>query len=323
MKFPPLQSGGLIPTYCCSSACGHCLYGCHPGQDRTYIDRATADRCFTTVRALGCRVMHIGGGEPFLRPEGLYAVLEAAMAADVHIEYVETNSSWFNGDDRVGRILREVKARGVDTLLISISPFHNSAIPFRKVKGLMQSCRANGIGIFPWTAAMLPEVERMDPDTTHSLDEYRQRFGDSFVLDAMDRYGVIPGGTALKTLEPHLQKRNVEQLLSEGPPCARLMSTTHFHIDLYGNYVPCLCPGLSVRVDDVGRELDDDRYPLLNALMRDGVRGLHELATAEHGFEPSPHGYMLPCDLCHAIRTYLVRDTDIHAHELQPAEFYG
>jgi len=28
VKLGRLISGGLIPTYCCSSACGHCLYNC-------------------------------------------------------------------------------------------------------------------------------------------------------------------------------------------------------------------------------------------------------------------------------------------------------
>jgi hypothetical protein len=41
MKFKMLSSGGLIPTYCCSSACAHCLYSCRPKLDASYIDRAT------------------------------------------------------------------------------------------------------------------------------------------------------------------------------------------------------------------------------------------------------------------------------------------
>ncbi len=281
-----------------------------------------ADRCFKAVRALGCRVMHIGGGEPFLRPEGLYEVLESAAEAGIHIEYVETNSSWFTGSERVNTILRELKARGVDTLLLSISPFHNAAIPFRKVTGLMQACEANGVGIFPWTAAMLPELQAMDPDTPHSLDEYRERFGNGFVVEAMHRYGVIPGGTALKTLASYMPRHDIDTVLSSPSPCARLLSTTHFHVDLYGNYVPCLCPGLSVDLNDLGQELGEDRYPLLNILVRDGVRGLFDHAVAEHGFEPSPDGYIHPCDLCHAIRTTLAHQDTHHTHELQPLEFY-
>jgi hypothetical protein len=322
MKLPPLTSGGLIPTYCCSSACAHCLYGCHPGRDRTYIDRTTADRCFEVVSRQGCRVMHIGGGEPFLRPDALYQVLESAEDAGIHIEYVETNSSWYHGRDRAASILGEIKARGVDTLLLSISPFHNAHIPFGKVSGLMQACAANGVGVFPWTAAMLPEIEAMEPDTIHSLDEYRERYGEGFVLDAMQRYGVVPGGTALKTLAAMAPKRSLDAVLSDAPPCSRLLSTTHFHVDLYENYVPCLCPGLSIALDDLGTDLDYGRYPLLHVLVETGVRGLLDVAVAEYGFEPAPEGYVHGCELCHTIRASLVQDGGRHLAELQPAAFY-
>ena len=85
MKLPPLSSGGIIPTYCCSSACAHCLYGSSPRRDKSYMDRETAAHCFDVVRRLGCRVMHVGGGEPFLRPEGLYEIIEAALPAVVTV----------------------------------------------------------------------------------------------------------------------------------------------------------------------------------------------------------------------------------------------
>ena len=266
--------------------------------------------------------MHIGGGEPFLRPEGLYEVLEAAVEADVCVEYVETNSSWFCASDRTDTILQEIKARGVDTLLLSISPFHNASVPFCKVAGLMRACEVNGVGVFPWTMEMLPEVQSLDPGTTHSLDEYRERFGDRFIPDAMNRYGVVPGGTALKTLAPYMAKRSIEVLLRGPSPCSRLMRTTHFHVDLFGNYVPCLCPGLSIRLEDLADELDADRYPILNALVRDGVRGLLDLAVTEHGFAPSPDGYTLPCELCHIIRAHLALGGAFPSPELQPVEFY-
>ena len=41
---------------------------------------------------MGCPSVHIGGGEPLLRPDKLQAVLEAASDCGVGIDYVETNS---------------------------------------------------------------------------------------------------------------------------------------------------------------------------------------------------------------------------------------
>lgn len=74
--------------------------------------------------------MHIGGGEPLLRPEELGAVLQIAAQASVAVEYVETNSSWFKDPDSAIAMLAQLGKQGLQTLLVSISPFHNEYIPY-------------------------------------------------------------------------------------------------------------------------------------------------------------------------------------------------
>jgi molybdenum cofactor biosynthesis enzyme MoaA len=95
-----LMSGGIITNYFCTSRCGHCLYNCSPQWEKEYITAESAAKNLQAVRSLGCRSIHIGGGEPLLRPDGLAAVLKIAADLDVAVEYVETNSSWFK--DRSG-----------------------------------------------------------------------------------------------------------------------------------------------------------------------------------------------------------------------------
>ena len=55
----------------------------------------------------------------------------------MHIDYVETNSSWYRDPDTAIELLDRLKRKGLHTLLISMSPFHNEYIPFAKVKGVM------------------------------------------------------------------------------------------------------------------------------------------------------------------------------------------
>lgn len=93
-----LISGGLITNYYCSSRCAHCLYACSPRWEKRYIDAETTTQNFRKIKELGGQGVHIGGGEPFLNFEGLLAVLEMARSQGVHIDYVETNSSWFQDD---------------------------------------------------------------------------------------------------------------------------------------------------------------------------------------------------------------------------------
>ena len=88
-----LKSGGLITNYFCTSSCRHCLYNCSPQWEKRYVEPETVRKNFEVVRALGCRSVHIGGGEPLLRPDKLKRVLDIAAEVDVSVEYVETNSS--------------------------------------------------------------------------------------------------------------------------------------------------------------------------------------------------------------------------------------
>jgi len=124
-----LISGGIITNYFCTSSCGHCLYNCSPQWKKEYITPETSEKNLQAVRSLGCRSVHIGGGEPLLRPDGLAAVLKIANALGVAVEYVETNSSWFKDSRSAEAFLKDLRTQGLETLLVSISPFHNEHIP--------------------------------------------------------------------------------------------------------------------------------------------------------------------------------------------------
>jgi len=69
------------------------------------MDPATAEDHLRLVRSLGCRSVHIGGGEPLLRPDNLGEILEVTGRVGVSIEYVGTNSSWFKDLESAKRIL--------------------------------------------------------------------------------------------------------------------------------------------------------------------------------------------------------------------------
>ena len=145
-----LLSGGLIANYHCTSRCRHCLYNCGPHRSKEYITADWAEKSFRAMKSLGCESVHIGGGEPMLQPNALGVVLEAASRTGMGIDYVETNSSWYRDPTSAAETLARLKALGLRTLLISISPFHNEHIPFAKVAGVMRACRHAGIRVFPW-----------------------------------------------------------------------------------------------------------------------------------------------------------------------------
>ena len=316
-----LVSGGLITNYSCPSRCRHCLYRSGPRWPRHYMDRATALENLRAVRALGCRAVHVGGGEPFLDPEGLMAVLDGAREAGVRVEYVETNGSWYRDHREACTRLEGLAERGVDTLLVSISPLHNEHIPFSRVQGVVRACRDVGMRVFPWVADFVPEIERLDPDKPHPLEEYERVYGPGYVRRLPNRYWIAPGGRALETFGPFQPLHPVEELAALGG-CRELARADHFHLDLYGNYVPGLCAGLSVRREDLGSPLDPQRYPVITALYAGGVGALVDWAARRFGYRPARDAYPWKCALCYEVRRFLVVERGVSSPELQPAGHY-
>lgn len=317
-----LQSGGVITNYACTSRCAHCLYACGPGRSRDYMDRDMLGKVLAAIRDLGCRSVHIGGGEPFLDPEGLKGVVETTLAAGVDIEYVETNSSWYRDPHSARELLEDFRGRGLGTLLVSMSPFHNERIPFRQVKGVLEACRVAGMGVFPWIPEFYPEIDALDDQVPHSLQEYEERYGGEYLKKIPSRYWVHFGGRAIGTFRRVFASRPAGEILAEGGGgCRELLNVGHFHFDLYGNYIPGLCSGLSISHEDMGSTLDEEKYPLLNALFRQGIGGLFAIAARDYGYAPAGR-YMSKCDLCLDIRKYLVLEKGMDSPELQPQEFY-
>jgi hypothetical protein len=323
-KINRLRSGGLITNYFCTSSCRHCLYKCSPHWEKRYIELDTVQKNLMTIRSLGCRSVHIGGGEPLLRPEKLGAVLEVASKVGVTIEYVETNSSWFKDIDSAMALLSGLRAKGLNTLLVSISPFHNEQIPFSRVQGVIEAAKLVGVGIFPWISDFISDLSQFEPAKPHSLDEYRQLYGENYLMQILQRYWIHLGGRALETFRPLLGKRTWQQIIAENPTgcAAELADTGHFHIDLFGNYIPGLCSGLAIFRDDLGASLSKERYPVLMDLFNHGIGGLFEFAEDNFDFSPQRDNYINKCDLCTEIRTHLVNNAYNNSNELKPMEFY-
>ncbi len=319
-----LVSGGVIVNYHCVSRCGHCLYNCGPHREKDYLTGAQAESIFGWIARLGCRSVHIGGGEPLLDPDGLVAILQAARSCGMGIDYVETNSAWYVDRDRAVNILSGLRAAGLRTLLVSMSPFHNAYIPFARVRGVIDACRVSGIQVFPWVNAFVRDLDRLGADETHTMAAFEAAFGQDYLARIPERYWIHLGGRALETFRAVYPGHSAAEVLAASPrSCARALSdTSHFHIDLEGRYIPGLCAGLALAMEDLGASLPAGKYPLLERLTSNGIGGLYNLACEVYGFEPTRETYLNHCDLCTDIRSYLVRRSDAALGELAPRGFY-
>jgi hypothetical protein len=249
-------------------------------------------------------------------------VLEIARKVNMGIEYVETNSSWYRDSDSARALLEELKASGLSTLLVSISPFHNEYISFGKVKGVMAACRAAGVSVFPWIRDFYDEINGLDDAKPHALSEYQKKYGEDYLESIPSRYWIHLGGRALNTYREVFQTSTLETILAGNDRgCAELADVSHFHLDCFGNYIPGLCSGLAIRRDDLGRMLMPDDYPVLTMLYHSGITEFYDYACREYGFEPDRH-YLSKCHLCFDIRRHLVVVEGAQTGELQPHGIY-
>jgi hypothetical protein len=323
LQISRLHSGGLITNYYCSSACRHCLYRCSPAWPKDYITAETACACLQTIRQLGCQEIHIGGGEPCLQPDALCLVLDIARELGVFVEYVETNSAWFRMPQEARKLLERLQQHGLQTLLVSVSPFHNEYIPLYKINGVLEACRQTGVGVFPWIAEFLHDLSAFDEQQPHRLAEYTAHFGDRYVPSLPQRYWISPGGRALETFGQFAPHRSAAAIVADQPyGCRELSGVSHFHLDLYGNYIPGLCAGFAIRHTDLGQPLVPEDYPLLSRAATHGIGAVLEYACTNYDFQPDAQGYASKCHLCYAIRHFLVMERRLDFTELQPRGHY-
>lgn len=321
LTIPQLYSGGIITNYSCTSKCQHCLYGCSPLRSHNYITKSQAVKNMQQIIHKGCRAVHIGGGEPFVDVQGLYSVLNAANEVKMRIEYIETNSSWCTNIEKGIEILTELKKRNVRQLLISMSPFHNEHVPFIRVKNLMAACKEVKISVFPWIEEFYDEINSFEDHHTHNLEEYQKKFGKGYLLSIPKRYWIHYGGRVLKTYAEIAPTLSLESIINNPLGCSELTDVSHFHIDLYGNYIPGLCSGLSIKEEDLNKAISPEKYPFLTMLYNHGIKKFYEYAKDEYNFK-ADNQYLNKCHLCFDIRQFLVKDLFINTIEFQPSEFY-
>jgi len=324
MPISRLSSGGIIANYRCPAACGHCLYGCSSVAQPGYIDEATAARLCGQLRRLGCRGLHIGGGEPFLNIEGLIGLIQIIRKSGIALEYIETNAAWITDDDARNRhILADVTDAGGECVMVSADPFHVEFIPFWKPRKLIRLLREMGISYFVWQERYLPLLERLDPDKTYDSQALNKIFGYDVqhrcAVEGFDlEYGMRFHGRALNLLRKYGEKKLIAP---PSRPCAELSNTSHFHVDYLGRYIPPGCTGMGILLEDLGKELDPASYPVLSRLFAHGLGGLLRY-TQELGYKPDPDGYVSKCELCFEVRKHLVAVDSQRHSDLTPVSFY-
>ena len=311
----------MIACYKCHAACAHCMYGCSPELCDEYVTQEAAEKICATVRRLGCRGMHIGGGEPFLNAADLVALIKTMKKNGVDVDYVETNAAWISGDNKKDlAVINEVMISGRECIMVSADFFHIEFIPFSKPKYLIDLLARKRIPHFVWQQRYLPVLMKLDPHKTYTQVELIGELGHDAVLKSAREYGMGFNGRALNLIRQMGKRKPAADHLPD-KPCDNLTRTDHFHADLYGNYIPPGCTGMGIPIDKINKPLDISRYPIVARLFSGGLKELYRYAVSR-GFEPDPEGYVSKCELCFAMRKFLYVNDAANHPDITPGWYY-
>lgn len=200
--------------------------------------------------------------------------------------------------------LRVIRSLGVDTVMVSVDPFHIEYVPLERPVRLAQALRRAGMDYFIWQDRFLERLLPLDMKTTHTREELASLLGETYIEDTAAEYGVKVNGRALAIAKRIYEPKTAGKIMDD-EPCMHLLSGMHCHVDLHEKVIPSGCPGISIDLDDfLAGRLPMEKYPAAQRLCTGGVRALYEYAE-EAGFVPDERGYATKCSLCCAIRSWL------------------
>jgi len=319
---PSLRNGGVILTYRCDNACLHCLYCCSPKSSDTAMSEKMIDHTMLALseeRSLDG--IHFGGGESSLFFDRLLYAICSAIKHGVRIDYLETNGGWCVNDQTAVDGFKRLRDTGLPGVLISASLFHLEFIPLNVIKTAIRAAHKVFGGAFIWTDEVLRRMERLpDHDKKYPIQESCRLLG----IDPSDgslwqiHSYLNPCGRAARQLSEGVQRHPVEKF--SGDSCGwAFQSTSHFHIDPYGNLFTGHCPGVSVaNVDNLHPVVDASIAPFFTALCDGGPVEAWKRHASE--FKPDTAGYIGKCHFCLELRHHLFAQNTFA--ELRPAAMY-
>ena len=125
-------------TYQCNLACPHC---CVPIEWTDRLDIPTAIRCLEQARDVGIEVLGFTGGEPFLYPEFLLALIRRGSALGFRFDKLMSNGVWYRDEAHLRAVLTDIRDAGFSGKLgLSVDKFHGMDIA--KLAGFCRVARS-------------------------------------------------------------------------------------------------------------------------------------------------------------------------------------
>ena len=291
---------GLLLTERCDIACAHCWLGSSSNgtdmsldEGRDYIDQISSIPSLEWIS--------FTGGEPFLLPGLLNALVEHASARGLRTECV-TNCSWAETPEKTMESLSTLKDNGLNVVNISADDFHMEFVSFEKVRNGFEAAKSLGLKTVIMSAAQA--------GGTYGVAEIINRLGPEEIGTPRDQSAVEHSAIAIES-------RFIPVGRGAGvPPEKWLIGDSHIEgpchlvlrdigIDTKGELLACCSAASLQRRGRLGRVLEEG----LQWLLADAREQRLFKVLSEQG--PSSladslgirwrEGFVNRCHLCHEV----------------------
>jgi len=315
----PERSGGYIQPTMAEEICGLLREGgtrsVHIGGGEPFLDIDGLIMLLETASQQGIAVDYIETNAFWAKDEDRalkYLRALKAVGVDTQVAWASSQASSPSNSrrERPGSAQAERPA-----LCISLDPFHAEFVPPELPVKLAEICRKEGFGYFLWQEKYRRLLSQLKaPNKTQTRAELESRLSPDYVFETAHTYGLRMGGRALSIEAEYGTHKPLAEILGASPegspasatqkkPCYNLLRAGHFHVDLYGRYIPPGCTGIVIPLAEAVRGVPHGKYPAFDALVDGGVAALFDLAK-QLGFRAMAT-YTSSCALCVDIRHWL------------------
>jgi hypothetical protein len=281
--------------------------------------------------------IHLTGGEPFLYPEHLFAILREGKRQGLGpVALVETNGFWATNDGLVKDYLAKLLESGVQRLKISVDPFHQEYVDIEPVRRL-----AGSAGEMFGPERVLVRWEKYLGDLKSQISDFRLPGArDRIYVNAYHEYPfrftgraaghlaqlIIDNGLWMINKEDSDSASNRPSSIIHHPCLSGFLGAKGVHIDPYGNVFSGTCSGIilgnihQMPLEEIWRAFHPRQNEFIGTLCESGPDGLLEKARAL-GYAELP-AYAGKCHLCTHVRQFLF-EKHVEPSVLGPGDCYA
>jgi len=303
-------------TYHCNIACRHCYNSSGPDLKAQRIPLDPMLAIVSQMPNVGIGHLNLTGGEPFLYPDHLTALIAAGRVAGLRGISIYTNGYWATTEEQAERILERLSTAGFmmgpeDYLKVSAGVYHQEFVAFDRVLTLARA-------YYTMFGQRLRVDFEKEPDSADIATRVRQLVHDAGLADQVDLFfrkvsplgrGKDLDGIAIHSIDTPCN--DIDQIVFD--PDGSVRPCCGFNNENQGVIIGQL---KTHPLKDLVKRMQND--PILQFLARNPMTSIFEYIAKPKNAK----GYSGTCDLCQDALGSLTDKEPLQAELFDRQEFY-